>query len=106
MSSKNYLSKGVRKFLKKVGDNLRCARLRRGFSQAELAKKINITQYHISRMEWGDQQLSLGLLYRFCKALNVMPQEMVDDTMDGRFWVNQLERKGGDISIFNNENDV
>lgn len=100
MTSKLYLDKATKKFMKKVGDNLRCARLRAKLSQFELAKKVGLAQIHISRLEWGDQQLKLGILYNLCKILNVMPQEMVDTTIDGRFWIRKIQEKGGGTEYF------
>ena len=91
----------IRWYLKKVGENVRCARLRRGLTQGQLAKMVGCGQFHISRMEWGDQRMHLELLYKFAMALGVMPQELVDPTIDGRFWVHRIQEKGGDISIFN-----
>ena len=100
MKSKLCLDKATKKYMKKVGDNLRCARLRAKLSQFDLAKEVGLTQIHISRLEWGDQQLKLGVLDKLCKILNVMPQEMVDPTIDGRFWVRRIQEKGGGTEYF------
>ena len=45
-------------------------RLKRGLTQAELAKKLKTKQSAISRLEGGDYNPSLGFLNRLAKALD------------------------------------
>ena len=75
-------------------------RLRRDMPQWKLGEIVGIGQYHVSRMEWGDQVMSVELLFRFAMALGVMPQELVDPTIDGRFWLYKVDKKGGDTTAF------
>ena len=79
------ISKKDKFILKKIGENIHYARLRRGLTQEQLAKKIGISQYHVSRMEWGDQVMKITLLFKFSKALNIMPEEIIDLNSEARF---------------------
>ncbi len=45
-------------------------RKKKKMSQSELAKKIGTTQSNIARMESGQQNFTVEILYRVAKALN------------------------------------
>ncbi|HED37214.1 MAG TPA: XRE family transcriptional regulator [Ignavibacteria bacterium] len=45
-------------------------RKKKKMSQSELAKKIGTTQSNIARMESGQQNFTIEILYRVAKALN------------------------------------
>jgi len=77
--------KQIKRFKLVVGENLRLARLRRRLTQTQLANAVGCTQYHISRLEWGDQNVTLTMLLKLSFALEMMPQELVDDKIRGRF---------------------
>jgi len=77
--------KQIGRYKTAVGENLRLARLRRRLTQEKLAKLVGVSQYHISRLEWGDQNLTLTMLLKLAFAFDMMPQELVDDTIRGRF---------------------
>ena len=53
-----------------IANQLIQARLERGLTQKELADKIGTRQGHISRMESGQQNISIGMLKRVAKALD------------------------------------
>lgn len=72
--------------MKGVGDNIRYARMRMKLTQLQLGKKIGISQYHVSRLEWGDQNLKIYLIFKLCKVLNIMPGELFDTDTPGRFY--------------------
>ena len=77
--------KQIKRFKVVVGENLRLARLRRRLTQTQLADVVGCSQYHISRLEWGDQNITLTMLLKLSFALDMMPQELVDDEIRGRF---------------------
>lgn len=52
-----------------IANQLIQARLDRGMTQAELAAKIGTRQSNISRIERGQQNMSIGLLSRVAKGL-------------------------------------
>jgi phage repressor protein C with HTH and peptisase S24 domain len=61
------------------------ARLRqqRGLSQQELAEKLNTTSVSVGRYEREDQRLTLPLLRRLSKVLDVTIAEIVGETRPG-----------------------
>lgn len=61
-----------------VNERLRAARKNKKISQAELAKKINVSRQTINMIENGDYNPSISLCLRICKALN--------KTLDELFW--------------------
>ena len=56
--------------LQRIGELIRVGRLRRGWSQHQLAKQLGTSQSAVNRMEHGHQNLSLGLIARIERALN------------------------------------
>lgn len=50
---------------------LRWARLRLGISQAELARRVNVTRQQISLLESPDANLTLGTLEKVARALGL-----------------------------------
>ncbi len=58
-------------FLKSVGRRISQARTDKGFSQATLAEKANISVSHLSNIERGRKSLSAEVLLRIAEALQV-----------------------------------
>lgn len=54
----------------KVGTTIRGFRSRDGMTQAELAKKLNIRQSHISQMEHGKRVIGKKLAQKLAKLFN------------------------------------
>lgn len=52
-----------------IGNEVRKIRLERGWSQKELAVKMNTTQSVIARIEWGKSNISLKTLGRLTASL-------------------------------------
>lgn len=61
----------VKSYKKKLGLNIKHYRLLRGFTQASLGEKINLTETYISLIENGHKNISIETLYKFSQALNV-----------------------------------
>ena len=59
------------RYLKEVGDRIRQARLKKGISQAQLAEIIDKTPPYVSNIEMGKQNMSIIVLYKIVKALDV-----------------------------------
>lgn len=51
----------------------------RGLTQVQLAEKVGISQAHISRLENGDDSVSLKLLAELAQALGVRPSDLLMD---------------------------
>ncbi len=59
--------------------NLRDARKAAGLSKKELAKKINVNEFSIQRMESGNSYPSLLLLVKLSKALDTSDTELLKE---------------------------
>lgn len=64
--------------LRKLGLNIAYYRKMKGFSQMELAEKINISRTHMSRIETAECSPSVELLFRLCRVLNIEPKNLFD----------------------------
>ncbi len=61
----------MEKDLKIVYENIRKIRAMKGLEQEYLCNELNITQKHLSRIENGHVDISLSMLYKIAKALDV-----------------------------------
>ena len=59
------------KDLKQIGKNIRIAREAEGMTQAEVAKKCQITTNYYARIERGECQFTFAVLKKLVKALDV-----------------------------------
>ena len=66
-------------FLKSFGLRMRAVREGRGMSQGEVAKSANIYPSHVSDIERGRKQPTVGTLCRLARALRVHPADLLDD---------------------------
>ncbi|HZV13326.1 MAG TPA: helix-turn-helix transcriptional regulator [Candidatus Kapabacteria bacterium] len=64
MNDKNY-------YCKVVGANIRYYRQKRGFTQEKLAVLINTRNEYVSLLEGGHKNVSIDVLFRISKALDV-----------------------------------
>ena len=62
---------------KMMNDALRLARLYWGYSQAELAAEIDISQSMISEIERGSKSVSMDLLEKYSKGLGVRMSQLM-----------------------------
>lgn len=53
------------------GDTVRTLRLRKGWSQARLAKELGTSQPHIARIERGTENLAIETCRKLCIALEI-----------------------------------
>jgi transcriptional regulator with XRE-family HTH domain len=62
---------------KKIGNVLRQLRNSKGLSQEDLAAFLDISRSHIGRLETGEKQPSLKMLFRLADALEVPASAIV-----------------------------
>ncbi len=62
-----------------IGQNIRKIRKSRGFSQEQLAEKIDISVTHMSHIETGNTKLSLPVLITLADELNVKCDDLISD---------------------------
>ncbi|MBR6800665.1 MAG: helix-turn-helix transcriptional regulator [Eubacteriaceae bacterium] len=54
-----------------LGLNIAYYRKQKGFSQEQLAEKIDISRTHMSRIETADCAVSLDVIFDICEALEI-----------------------------------
>lgn len=62
----------------KIGQRIRKIRKAHGFSQEELAEKINISTTHMSHIETGNTKLSLPVFVELAAALDVRTDDLLE----------------------------
>lgn len=61
------------------GQALRSLRMRRKWSQTELALRADVARTFISLIELGKSSPSLRLMFKLCDALDVTPSDFMKD---------------------------
>jgi len=59
------------RLLKIFGFNIKVERMKRGWTQAQLAEKLNIHEKHVCKIETGKQNVTLKTLARIAQVLEV-----------------------------------
>jgi transcriptional regulator with XRE-family HTH domain len=60
-----------------INEALRLARLYWGFSQVDMSERLNVSQSTVSEIEKGKKPVSLKLLEKYSKALNVKMSKLM-----------------------------
>ncbi|WP_199426671.1 helix-turn-helix domain-containing protein [Thermaerobacillus caldiproteolyticus] len=76
---------------KKVGERIKEVRKKYNLSMIQLANELEISQPRLSRIENGDQEIPISLIYKFC--------ERFDIPLDGFFRVLENDKEAGDSLI-------
>jgi transcriptional regulator with XRE-family HTH domain len=66
-----------RKYLLKIGENIRTARKQRGYSQEEFADIAGFSRSYYTEIETGKRNISILNLVKIIEALNVDPNEII-----------------------------
>lgn len=66
-----------KKYLLKIGDNIRAARKQRGYSQEEFADIAGFSRSYYTEIETGKRNISILNLIKILEALNVDPNEII-----------------------------
>ncbi|WP_293720658.1 helix-turn-helix transcriptional regulator [uncultured Phascolarctobacterium sp.] len=66
------------KCLASVGGNIRFLRMARQLSQQELARRIDVSQTHLSNLEHNHAQISLKLLLRIANVFECLLETLLD----------------------------
>lgn len=61
------------------GAAVRRAREQRGIAQGVIADAAGISVTYLSLVERGENTPTLGVIFRICDALQVLPSELLDD---------------------------
>jgi transcriptional regulator with XRE-family HTH domain len=68
----------VEQTIQRFGQNVRAARLARGWTQEDLAGRTGLATVQVSRVERGKREIRLTTLIRLLDALNVPSSELLD----------------------------
>lgn len=69
----NQLAKPVGDDLQRIGELIRGARARRGFTQAELAERLRVSPTTVRAAEQGDPKVAAGILFSLLWVLGIGP---------------------------------
>lgn len=69
----------VPKHRKTLGDNIRAARRKAGWSQEKLAEAASLHRNYIGDIERGEENVSVDTLVRIAEALKVTLEDLVMD---------------------------
>ena len=64
------------KILEKLGENIKKARIEKGFTQEFLAEKVNIHQTYVGKLEKGKSNPSVLLTYKISRVLGIELTEL------------------------------
>lgn len=63
--------------LKRIGENIKKLRTKKGMTQSQLAEMADISTVHMSHIETGAVSMSLESLINICHSLNATPDEIL-----------------------------
>jgi len=64
---------------KRIGENVRKFRKKRGMTQETLAEKANLHPVYISQVERADRAITIDALLKITKALGIKLRDVVGD---------------------------
>ncbi|MDF1676633.1 MAG: helix-turn-helix transcriptional regulator [Vicingaceae bacterium] len=67
-----------KKYLIKLGDRIANLRKNKGWTQAELAEKLNIQRSSLTRIELGNVNSSINMLRKIAKAFDIKTSKLID----------------------------
>lgn len=82
----------------KTGNNIRRKREAVGFSQDQLAEKMDLSKNTIHRYEAGQVQMGVTVLYKFADALHTTPNELAPDRFIGQLSIGSDSDKQASIN--------
>lgn len=72
------MDKTYEKQYRQLGLNVAFYRKSRGYTQMELAEKLDIDRSHMSAIELATVGVSLDVIFKLCDVLNVKPSSLFD----------------------------
>ena len=75
-TNKSKMRTESRRFFASLGANLSLARKSQGFTQAEIARRIGVSQQAVFAYELGERRMSLFLLERLARVFRMPIQEL------------------------------
>ena len=78
---------------KKLGNNLRKARVIKGYTQEKLAEKADLSLSHISNIETANTRVSLPTLVDLANILDITIDELLVDSYENRSSIDDIKIK-------------
>jgi transcriptional regulator with XRE-family HTH domain len=69
--------RGMGDAIQQFGENVRCARHERGWTQEDLSARTGLAVVQISRIERGKREIRLTTLIRLLEAFDVSPEALL-----------------------------
>lgn len=73
----NFMDKNL--VLTKIAENIRISRLKKHYTQEQLAEKANITQKYLNLIEKKKANPSILIIINICEALNIDLNSLLND---------------------------
>jgi transcriptional regulator with XRE-family HTH domain len=64
-------SKHTQLALATLGAMIKAARLEQGFSQSDLAHRLNVSRYTVMAIEKGDSSVAIGTMFEACTIIGI-----------------------------------
>lgn len=97
--------KQIEKEIRKVCENIKKIRTMKGYSQQNMADELNMTQRNYGRIENGETDLTLYMLYKICHALGV-DISVVLNLKENIILHNVNQQNGGGYVTFYNASEI
>src|SRR5215475_162510 len=68
-------------YLQQLGERLRAARVRRGFTQDQLAKRCSLSSRFVAKVEVGGGNISVARLHELARALDVPVETLAAENL-------------------------
>lgn len=72
------IEKTEKQFIKAIGKKIRNKRLSKNLSQAMLSYDADIQKSQVGRIERGEINTSIGMLFKICKALSMEVKDLFE----------------------------
>lgn len=64
---------------KRIGQNLKKLRLKKGLTQMEIALATNLSEAYISRIETGKARITFNLLSQLCRGIKIRSSKLMEE---------------------------
>ena len=84
-----------------IGNNIRVAREHKGYTQEQLAEKLNTSSKFVSMAERGASGLSISSMINLCKVLDIEPNSLFSGVIN---YSNDVDKQIiNNLSLLSNE---
>ena len=84
-----------------LGQNIRNLREMKNFTQEVIALRLDISQKQFSRIEGGEISVTIQMLFKICRILEVEPTFLLEFDSKKIFTNNSINQTGGEFKAYN-----